>query len=285
MSFCAMTFSSTAQLPSIELYMFNILNNGKTISLKNPTYLSDFNPNGYNNQPSFMNPRDVIITSNVYDKDFTDFIKLDLSAEKYYRITATDSISEYSPTVDAPDRSFSAVRVEKDGVTQSLWLYPDNHNGYGQRVLSDIGNVGYHLWLNTTEVALFLVDNPMKMALADIETGEVNIIGENIGRCFKKGGLNEFYYVEKSDADWSIKKYNTATSQSMAVIKTLAQSEDYDILNDGTFIMGQGSKLYKFHPEKDKSWIEVGDLSEYGISEISRITSSRNKLILVNNPS
>ena len=279
--FCVNALS--AQLPNTDLYMFTLLNNGEKITLKDPWYLSGFNPDGYNNQPYFVNPREVYITSNYYDKNFTDFIKLDIQRDEFYRITETDSISEYSPTPRAAPGYFSAVRVEKDGSTQSLWLYPEDHSNSGKRVLTGIDNVGYHCWLSEEEVALFLVSTPMKLAIGNISTDEVSIVMEDIGRCFQQNQNGDLYFIHKlSETDWYIKSYSLEENKASIVVETRPNSEDFALLSDGTLIMAEGSKIFSIHPSRDEYWKEVIDLADLDITNISRLAVSRNRLILVN---
>ena len=274
----------SAQLPNTDLYMFTLLNNGVKINLNNPLYLSGFNPDGYNNQPYFINPREVYITSNFYDKDFTDFMKLDIVDNVYYRVTATDSISEYSPTPRALSGYFSAVRVEKDGTTQSLWLYPNDHSNYGKRIFPDVSNVGYHCWLSETDVALFLVDtSAMKFAIGNLESEKVSTILEDIGRCFSQNADGNLLFVHKvTDDNWYIKSYNIEDKKATIITQTRPKSEDFAVLSDGTILMAEGSKIYSIHPERDEYWNEIADLAEFDITNISRLAVSRNRLILVN---
>ena len=276
----------SAQLPKTDLYMFTFLNNGEKITLKDPLYLSGFNPDGYNNQPYFINPSELYITSNFYDKDFTDFMKLDILNDEYYRITATDSISEYSPTAKALNGYFSAVRVEKDGTTQSLWLYPNDHSNAGKRIFEEVDNVGYHCWLSEEDIALFLVSTPMKLAIGNLETGNVTNVLEDIGRCFQQNSNGDLMFVHKvAEDDWYIKSYNIEERKASIVTKTRPKSEDFAMLSDGTIIMAEGSKLFSIHPERDEYWKEIIDVSEFDILNISRLAVSRNRLIVVNTKS
>lgn len=273
------------QLPATDIYMLTMLKNGDKISLKDPVYISGFNPDGYNNQPHFASPTQLYITTNMYDATFTDFVRLDLQDERYFRVTATDSISEYSPTPQAPNDHFSAVRVEKDGRTQSLWLYPNDHASYGRRVLSDLSNVGYHCWLSDDHVALFLVDEPMKLGIGNIVENTTQIVLENIGRCFRKDADGNLLFVHKiSEASWYIKSYDLNNRRATTICQTVPNSEDFEVLSDGTITMGRGSKLYAMNPSTQSVWSEIADLSEYGIFDISRIAISRNRLVFVNTP-
>ena len=274
-----------SQLPKTDLYMFTLLNTGESIFLKDPVYLSTFNPEGYNNQPYFIKPSELYITTNLYDKDFTEFIRLDLTNEVYYRVTETDSISEYSPTPKALSGYFSAVRVEKDGTTQSLWLYPEDHSGPGKRIFKTIDNIGYHCWLSEEEVAMFLVSTPMKLAIGNLKTGEVNHMLDDIGRCFQQDSDGNLLFVHKINSElWYIKSLNVDERKAKIVTQTRPGSEDFVVLPDGTLLMAEKSKLYAIHPEEDETWTELADLSSIDVNNISRLAVSRNRLILVNTP-
>ncbi len=276
---------ASGQLPKTDLYMLTLLNNGEKISLKDPIYMSGFNPDGYNNQPYFITPNELYITSDLYDKTYTDFLKLNIRTSKYYRVTATDSISEYSPTPRALSGYFSAIRVEKDGITQSLWIYPTNHKNDGKRLFMDIANVGYHCWLSEKEVALFLVDTPMKLSIGNLEDKSLTMIDTDIGRCFRQDDKGNLLYLHKtSESTWHLKSYNVENNTTTTITKTIANSEDFELLSDGTIVMGQGSKLYSLNPTIDKEWKQIVDLAEYDILNITRLAVSRNKLILVDNP-
>jgi len=275
-----------SQLPINEIYMLEYeIENGE-VSIINPTLLTGFNKSGYNNQPHFFGPDNLYITSNHYERTHTDFIRLDLENEIYYRITATDSISEFSPTSNAPDGFFSAVRIEADQSTQSLWLYPDSHEGSGHRVLYNLNNVGYHCWLSSEEVALFLVTDPITLHIGNINTGQVTKLMENIGRCLKVNEDGELLFVHKLRPDlWYIKSYDLENKFARIICQTRPGSEDFDILEDGSLIMAEGSRLFRLHPDESKNWESIADLSELGISEISRIETSRDKIAIVNTKS
>ena len=68
------------------------------------------------------------------------------------------------------------------------------------------------------------------------------------------------------------------------VKNTLDNNEDICWLKDGSILTSKNDKLYKFNPKTDKKWIEICNLSEYGINNISRIAINPNndKLALVN---
>lgn len=279
---CFLGICANAQLSSTSMYSMDIIENKNGIDLTNLTLLSGFNKGGYNNQPSFFDESNLYITSNHYDRDFTDFIRLDLEDEIYYRITATDDISEFSPNPNAPNGYFSAVRIEADGKTQSLWLYPNDHTHEGKRILSKVGQVGYHCWISEEEVALFLVDEPNQLVIANIETNKKRLILEKVGRCMTLDKSGRLVLVHKvSDQKWYIKKLDIDSGRLIVVHETLNNSEDFVLLQDGSFLMASQSKIFKYHPLVDVDWSEIVDLSAFGINNINRLASNGKKLILV----
>jgi hypothetical protein len=142
----------------------------------------------------------------MYNDTLTEVAKLNILTKRLYRVTNTIE-SEFSPTLSPDPRYFSTVRIERNGRDQSLWLYPVDRSSYGRRLLEDIDNVGYHLWLSEDEVALFLVTNPIRMAIANVESGVYKIILENIGRCLRLNQNGEIIFVHKlSTKDWYLKK-------------------------------------------------------------------------------
>ena len=150
--------------------------------------------------------------------------------------------------------------------------------------MNNTSNVGYHAWLNGNYVALFLVEEPNhNLAIADAVSERRRIVIDKVGRCLKKNSNDEIVFVHKQhDDQWFIKSYNQNTKKSTQVIETLEGSEDFEILVDGTFLMGQKSTLYKYKPGKDADWVEVSDLEQYGIMNIQRICARKNALIVVN---
>ena len=48
--------------------------------------------------------------------------------------------------------------------------------------------------------------------------------------------------------------------------------------------MAKGTKLYKFNPKQDETWLEIADFEEWGIRNITRIDIDANKIAIVSNP-
>ena len=272
------------RLPKTNLYLFDMKVVADSLyRFSNPKLLSSFNTEGYNNQPSFINNNELLVTVQLSsDTTQTDIYKMDLNEMKLARFTRTEE-SEFSPTITpAATPWISTVRVEKDGVTQRLWQYPMDRSNVGEPVFKTIEGVGYHYWKNSRDVLLFLVGTPHRLVSANVSNETSFEIGNDIGRCFQRMASGDVAYVHKiSDSSWLLKRLNRVSYYSDLLTETMPGSEDFVILPDGTFLMGSGSKLYKFHPNKDVSWVEVGDFSYYGFGKITRLAVSGDKLVMV----
>ena len=54
-------------------------------------------------------------------------------------------------------------------------------------------------------------------------------------------------------------------------MKSPAGSEDFVIAADGAFLAGQGAKLFQYDPRRQNDWLEIADLSRYGVQRITRL--------------
>ena len=292
-AFLCIWISSDAQrLPQTNLYLFDIEPAGDTAYVfSNPKFLSNFNRTGYNNQPYFMGPNILYLTSQLAEVDTfqSEILMLNIADETITRVTQTTE-SEFSPTmmpvVNMDDKAssfqFSAVRIESDqNKTQRLWQFPVDRSSKGEPAFPDVTNVGYYSWISARRCAIFIVGEPHKLVVADKRNTQVVDIAENVGRCIQKMPDGNIAYVDKSSGDWLIKRLDTRFYRSSLITATLPESEDFTVLKDGTIIMGKGSKLYKFHPRKDNSWRMIADLSYYNIDNISRLASTNGKLAVV----
>lgn len=282
LALCLVASLAMSQPAATDVYMVDYYHVDAKFNVRSVTYLNSFNQGGYNNQPAFLSYDRIYLTSNSYDREQTDIISLDLYDYEIRRVTATQ-LSEYSPVPHPDGKHLSTIRVE--GITQSLWLYPRRQDHYGQRLLRDISDIGYYHWLDEDEVMLFRLPAPFGLWRANTSTDSIYQVASGIGRCIKSNEDGNCLFVHKvSDTDWYIKGYDLDVEQLYTVAPTLPGSEDFEVLRDGSLLMASGSKVYYFMPDLSTEWIEVLDLSKYGINKISRMAASNNKLILINTP-
>ncbi|MBI1765948.1 MAG: PD40 domain-containing protein [Acidobacteria bacterium] len=272
--------------PSTDIFLVDVLKRGGQLALGAPVNIT-FRP-GYDNQPAFMPDGKSILFTSQREGAQTEIYRYDLAARFTSRLTNTAE-SEYSPTVTPDEKSFSVIRVETDK-TQRLWQFP-LAGGAPALVLPNsiqIGPVGYHVWLDANTLALFVLGQPNTLQLVDVKTEKAEVLAQSIGRALHRipGQPSQFSFVHKVEKEWWVKAYDLKTRQTTNLIKTLPNSEDCAWLPNGTLLMAQGSKLFKWQRGKDADWQLVGDLAETGVTNITRlaVNAKGDKLALVAQP-
>ncbi|MCB0706949.1 MAG: hypothetical protein KDC34_16655 [Saprospiraceae bacterium] len=275
-----------AQPNPSNLYLFDLAKeNDQSYALTKPTFLTPVNPGGYNNQPQFASSELLLFSSGAISDSFqTDIYALNLAQNTITKITETAE-SEYSPTLMPDYFYFSAVRVEADpDQTQRLWQFPLDRLNNGKPVFPNIRNIGYHYWISRYKVLLYIVNSPNLLIIADTRDGSWEKVSSDVGRCFKRLPDGRVAFIQKESEDlWMLCALNTQDFTATGIVPVLAGVEDFVVLNDGSFLMGRGSRMYHFNPKApEKGWVEIADLRDYGINAITRISTNGNgRLVLV----
>ena len=278
------TTNAIGQLPKTDVYVATIKNLGSKPMMTSLSYISSFNIDGYNNQAKLFDYDKIYLSCAIDTHKITDIYKIDLDTKEVIQVTATEQISEFSPTPSPIKNHFSVVRIEADGTSQTLWLYPEDQSNKGYRILKKLSNVGYHCWINEDKVALFLVGKPHTLELAQLSTGKIEVIAEDVGRCIKYDSENYIYFVQKVRADfWLLKSYHLADKAISTICQMPQNREDFEILPNGSFLVGDGSSIKTFNPEKDSTWNIAFDLAEQNIMNINRVNVLRDRLVFINN--
>lgn len=278
--------------PNTNVYLFDLVTTDSgSYNLTQPKFLTNFNASGYNNQPTFINNDEMMLTVQVPGEKQTDFYHLDLTNKVKTRFTGTyesEYSAEYIPQLRDKELNFqiSCVRVATDeNQTQYLWKYPYDRSNEGEAILEDLTGVGYYAWSSLTKLALFIVGEPHTLVAVDLATNDQVTITSKVGRCLRRFSNGDIAFVHMIDEKtWLLKRLNMSTYQPELITAMLEGVEDFTILEDGTVLMAQGSKIYKFNRAKDISWKEIADLSRLGLRNISRmaVNPDGNKIALVN---
>lgn len=273
-----------AQIPSTSLYLVDLdLNASVDNPVKNVSYLSAFNQNGYTNQPSFFSDDEAYVSVRKEGASQNDIYCLNIRNNTVRQVTDTPQ-SEYSPTLLPDGKSFGCVReILGDQVNQKLFVYPLDQSSNGKNLLPNIPNVGYFSFLKNKEIALFLVEENSKLAVANSGNGETSFLSSNIGRCLRTDVEGQLIYVHKyTDSFWYLKSYDVQQRRASIIDQTLAGKEDFCILPSGSYMMGNGSQLFIHNGNEDSDWILLADLSKFGITNITRLAvNKRSQLIIV----
>jgi dipeptidyl aminopeptidase/acylaminoacyl peptidase len=236
---------------------------------------------GYDNQPSFLPDGQSLFFTSQREGAQTDIYRHDFRTGAAVRVTSTPE-SEYSPTLMPGGKFFSVVRVEADR-TQRLWKFPAA-GGEASLVIPSVKPVGYHLWIDERNVALFVLgaeNRPHTLQFATLgkagEVLELSTLGISIGRSMQRvpGRRDSFSFVQKLAPDnWVIKVVDLKAHRSTVLAKTPPGSEDHVWLPDGTLLMAAGAKLYRLDPARADGWQEIADFSQAGLRNITRLALS-----------
>jgi Tol biopolymer transport system component len=259
-----------AQIPSTDIFLFSIEEEGNSIVIKGGKKITD-NP-GYDNQPYFLkNGKSLLYTAETNGQ--MDIFRYDIKSGNKVYLTNTPT-SEYSGTEMPGGSWFSVIMVEKDS-SQRLWKFPLK-GGKPELLLEKVKPVGYHGYINYTLAGLFVLGKPHSLYLANLETGKADSITGNIGRSFHKiPAMEQISFVHKvSEGNWVIKSLDKS-GKITEICNTLPGREDLCWREDGIVLMNDGSKFYFIRPGKMKEWAEVKFDSDIRLKNISRIAVSR----------
>ena len=260
-----------------DIYLFNFKIDKDQFSLSNARNIT--NSPGYDNQPYFLADGQSLLYSSDDGFGQTDIYRYNIQARSERRLTFTPS-SEYSPTLTPDGNYFSCIILEKDG-KQNLWKYP--LQGAVPQKLSTVNPIGYHCWINSDLLGVFVVGQPNALSFISLNADKEDKIADSPGTTLAMipGKENMMSYVDLSDEHtWSIKSINTSTKEASDIINTVKKSQYYTWTPNGILLLGDGKRLYKFDPETDTDWVELANLSDYGIQDFSRITVSPNGNLL-----
>jgi hypothetical protein len=263
-----------------DIFLVEVTTESGQMKFSNPVHITEWA--GYNNQPFFFPDGQSLLYTSIRNDKQADVYQYDISSRTTSRVTDTAE-SEFSPTLTPDGRFISVVRVEADS-TQRLWKFP-LAGGKPILVLDKIKPVGYHTWIDTNTLALFVLGKPNTLQIVDVRTEKAEIIAENIGRATRRiPQQHKLSFVHKvSDQEWIIKTFDLGTRQITSLIKTLPGSEEYAWTPSGVLLSAKDSKLFAWKPGRDKDWGEVWDFSTNGLKGVTRIaiTNDGRRLAIV----
>jgi hypothetical protein len=193
-------------LPETQIWLadFNI----RTGEVSNAAMIID--APGYDNQPMFTTDgAGLLFVSDRSGDGTTDVYRYDLASSTIARLTSTPE-QEFSPTPIPGSTEFSVVRVERPTDTgviytesQQLWRY--TADGKPRSPVVPQRRVGYHTWMDSTWVALFIVGDdqrsvPHRLEVQSTDTAAIIPVANDIGRCIRRHPSGQLTYVDKSDS-------------------------------------------------------------------------------------
>jgi dipeptidyl aminopeptidase/acylaminoacyl peptidase len=267
-----------APAPSTDIH--ELVFDGSLAGLARATVQPVAMDRGYDNQPFYTPDGLSILFTAIRDGKQTDIFELDRATRRVRPLISTPE-GEYSPTITPDGQGISVIRVEADK-TQRLWRF-DRAGQNPRVVLPDIKAVGYHVWIDGDQLALFILGPPATLQLARVGAGKAETLGRDIGRSLQRipgGHLVSFVSREGSPpstaqtaaAEYWVNALNPQTGAITALTRTVAGSSDRDCawLPDGTLLMSAGAKIFGWRTG-DEAWREVFDGSSAKLGPITRM--------------
>jgi dipeptidyl aminopeptidase/acylaminoacyl peptidase len=227
---------------------------------------------GYDNQPSFTPDSRSILFTSVRDDGQSDIYRFDIATRAIARVTTTPE-SEYSATVMPDGRRFSVIRVEKDSA-QRLWSFA--LDGSDPRiVLTRLKPVGYHAWIDSRNLALFVLGKPNALVHANVATGALDTLARDIGRSLQPlPDRIGFSFTQRTDSGtFRLKTMRWPSRATKDLIELPRGTEDIAWLGKGMVLAAQGTRLVLWH-SGDVAWRTVADHAASNLTSITRLAVS-----------
>lgn len=131
--------------------------------------------------------------------------------------------------------------------------------------------VGYHSWFNPHSVAMFILGDSLTLHTASLGEEAARQLADNIGRTLRKHPLTgQVLFVDKTQQPWKIAILDPQSGAIGEVMQLFPGVEDFEVGPAGRFWTGNGARLYRSNAANN-AWELAADLSEFGISNITRL--------------
>jgi Tol biopolymer transport system component len=262
--------SAHAQLPESDIFLFEIKRMGNTVIIKKGENIT--NRPGYDNQPFFTPDNKAMLYVSIREDKQADIYSLSLGSKKITQVTFTKE-SEYSPVILPGNKTFSAVVVEADS-TQRIWTY-DLANKQKPVLVMPEDSVGYYSWINKDSILYYKLTEPHSLHVFDIKNKKDTWITNDPLRSFKPIKNFSFFYGTKEKNQNIVRIYNMRLKRSEEYAYVKATNEDFIWDKTMGLIKSDGSKIMRYNDDV-KTWVELADLSAFGINKITRFAFSGN---------
>ncbi len=268
---------------STDLIAIDVKKSGKNITLGQITKITD--RDGYDNQPSFINDKQLAFSSADQAGNF-DIIIYNFETGKFTNLTKTKDQNEYSPRLTDCGLYVSAVTVEENG-KQRLWLYPTNF-GEPELLYDDIEPVGYYDWYDN-KAAMFVLGRPNSLVYPYSKEEKLTI-SQNIGRTVRRQPKTSIIsFIDKNtvferdqEKSFAIKGFDIKKREFVDLGQTMGSIEDFIWLDKNYLMSSDGKNLYA-RKYNENQWTKLGEVSLEGYGKISRLAYSKKlgKMIVV----
>lgn len=265
-----------AALPTTDIYLGDLGWTGNVPAITNVRNVTH-HP-GYDNQPAFLPGGQDFFYSAESPSGLTDVYLYQTGFGSAAQITDTPDAGEYSPRNYSATSGIYFVRQLADGSTQHL--VHANANGSNPEPVLDLTTVGYYAFnADRSKVAMFILGDTFSLQIADLESGDIVVANENIGRSLyaTPDGGGVVFTTGREDGGFRAMLYDFEFGESEYLFDLPGQSQDFALVTapDGlsaAFASDAGT-LY-FRDANSADWTAVADLSSFGLEGVTRMAVS-----------
>lgn len=228
---------------------------------------------GYENQPHYADGGAALLFTANRDGKQTDIYEYDTSTAATRAVTSTAE-GEYSPVITPDGRGISVIRVERGG-RQRLWRV-ERSGGPPVVLLPGVQPVGYHVWIGTDELVLFVLGQPATLLHVRVSGERTRALATDIGRSLQRTPSGRVSFVQRdADGAFWIHEFEPSTASITRVVQTVAGSSDRDHawLADGTLLMAAGTRIVAWRRGQE-GWRDVLDVDTHQLGAVTRMAAS-----------
>ncbi|MEO1241361.1 MAG: hypothetical protein AAFX54_05585 [Pseudomonadota bacterium] len=236
---------------------------------------------GYDNQPSFLPGAATFYYVSEGASGKTDVWRYDIAEDDNTRVYASPAVSEYSPKAAPGDYGVSYIQENEAADITRVHFMPAS-GGAGAPVI-ELAPLGYYAWLQGgAQLGVYLRSDPAALHLVDVESGQSEMIAENIGRSLHATPDGRGLYFTRAGADetHSVMYFDLNTEAVTAIADLPGGVQDFVVFFTGAdevggLLAGDGSTLLFNALESERAeWREVGDYAAGRFDNITRIAIS-----------
>jgi Tol biopolymer transport system component len=266
----ALPFTVFAQQPNPEIFLFSVERNADKFTFTGGKNITN-NP-GYDNQPSFsLDNRSLLFTSTRTGKD-TNIYEYLLADGKTVQLTTSED-NEYTP------KEFDANTLNfiREGKGQEMTVYKyDRQTKQESPALKNKEPVAYYAF-NSKGDALVWIRYAYFIHWVNPEKN-INKFVTDYGQPStpqRIPGTDNFTFMKRlpNDELW-IMEFNPSNQAVRPIVQPKDSKLTYCWMPDGSLLTGSGTKLFRFDEKTDKTWVQIADLSSFGIKDIGRVAVS-----------
>lgn len=260
---------TAAGAASTDIWLGDLVRQGDSLAVRNLVNVT--NRPGYDNQPAFTPDGRALFYVAAVDTTQTEIFRYDLATRAIERVTRTEGVSEFSPTVIPGQPAFSAIHEERG--KQHLWRYRLDGTPIGP-LFATAEPVGYHAWVDERAVVMFILGNPPTLRVGDAVRGWLRVLAERPGRSIHRiPGAQAISFVRKvSEGEWWIERLDPRTGTSERIVRTRPGREDYAWTPAGEILMSEGPALFRWTAAS--GWTHVHTMTVAGAGDLSRLAVS-----------